>query len=145
MWHLGWRYNRAKLSISWPNMIVSVIWNSSEIFASHLSRATAIFGVDCCQFSPSWIFGLTTELIILCRLGWQYLRAKLYFYWPYMMVLIIWNNSKLSASHLSRATAIFVVDCCQFGPSCILGLKWSLWNVPTWLAVQWSIAIFIMT
>ena len=32
----------------------------------------------------------------------------------------------MSASYLSRATAIFVVDCCQFGPSWILRLKMEL-------------------
>ena len=31
--------------------------------ALHLSRATAIFVVDCCQFGPSWIFGLKIELM----------------------------------------------------------------------------------
>ena len=29
--------------------------------ALHLSRATAIFVVDCCQFGPSWMFGLKME------------------------------------------------------------------------------------
>ena len=29
----------------------------------------------------------------------------------------------MSASHISRAKAIFVVDSCQFGPSWIFGLK----------------------
>ena len=29
----------------------------------HLSRATAIFVVDGCQFGPSWIFGLKMELM----------------------------------------------------------------------------------
>ena len=29
----------------------------------YLSRATAIVVVDCCQFGPSWIFGLKIELI----------------------------------------------------------------------------------
>ena len=33
---------------------------------------------------------------------------------------------KLSPSHLIRATAIFVVDCCQFGPSWLFGLKMEL-------------------
>ena len=47
-------------------------------------------------------------------------------YWPYILVSIIWITSELSASHLSRATAIFVVDCCQFGPSWIFGLKMEL-------------------
>ena len=36
------------------------------------------------------------------------------------------KHSKLSASHLSRATAIFVDDCCQLGPSWIFGLKMEL-------------------
>ena len=31
--------------------------------ALHLSPATAIFVVDCCQFGPSWIFGLKMELM----------------------------------------------------------------------------------
>ena len=39
---------------------------------------------------------------------------------------MIWKTSKLSASHLSCSTAIFVVGCCQFGPSCISGLKMEL-------------------
>ena len=29
----------------------------------HLSGAIAILVVDCCQFDPSWIFGLKTELM----------------------------------------------------------------------------------
>ena len=32
----------------------------------------------------------------------------------------------MSALHLSRATAILVVDWCQFGPSWIFGLKMDL-------------------
>ena len=36
---------------------------------------------------------------------------------------MIWNTSKLSTLHLSCATAIFVVDSCQFGPSWISGMK----------------------
>ena len=31
--------------------------------ALHLSPATAIFVVGCCQFGPSWIFGLKMELM----------------------------------------------------------------------------------
>ena len=40
-----------------------MIWNTSAISALHLSPATAILFVDCCQFGPSWIFGLKTELM----------------------------------------------------------------------------------
>ena len=170
-------------------MIVSTILNTYEISTLHLSRVTAIFVVDCCQFGPSWIFGLKMELMAvptwlavqrskyvflltlydsindmkyfwivcitpqpchshfccwllpiwpkldfwddngaysLCRLGSRYNGAKLSFYWPYTIVSMIWNTSELSASHLSRATAIFVVDWCQFGPSWIFGLKMGL-------------------
>ena len=32
----------------------------------------------------------------------------------------------MSASHLSCATAIFVVDCCYFGPNWMFGLKMEL-------------------
>ena len=31
--------------------------------ASHLSRAIDVFVVGCCQFCPSWIFGLKMELM----------------------------------------------------------------------------------
>ena len=189
LYRLAWRYNGAKLYFSWPYMIVSMIWNTSELSALHLSRATDIFVVDCCEFGPSWMFGLKMELMAcanlvggikeqicifltlydsmndmqhfwtvcirpqpchihfccwllpmwpkldfwaengaygLCRLGWRYIGAKLYFPWHYMIVSMIWNSSELSASHLSRSTVIFVVDCCQFGPSWIFGLKTEL-------------------
>ena len=43
-----------------------------------------------------------------------------------MIVSMILNTSKLSASHLSRATSIFVVDDCEFGASCMFGLKMEL-------------------
>ena len=36
------------------------------------------------------------------------------------------NTSIFYASHVNCATAIFVVDCCQFGPSRIVGLKMEL-------------------
>ena len=49
------------------------------------------------------------------------------FYWSYMIVSMIWNTSELSASQLSRATAIFVVDCCKFGPSLMFILS-MIWN-----------------
>ena len=51
----------------------------------------------------------------------------------------------MSASHLSRATAIFVVDCCQFGLNWMFGLKLSLWPVPAWLAVERSKSVFSLT
>ena len=37
-----------------------------------------------------------------------------------------WNSYKLSVLNLSCATAIFVADCCKFGPSWMFGLKMEL-------------------
>ena len=58
------RYNRSMMSFSWPYMILSIIWNTSALSASHLSSATAIFVVDGCQFGPSGIFWLKIELMV---------------------------------------------------------------------------------
>ena len=65
---------------------------------------------------------------------------------PYMIVSTIRNTSKLSALQLSRAKAIFVVDCCQVGLSSMFGLKIELmaW-LPTWLVVQQSKAVLLLT
>ena len=41
-----------------------MIQNTSELYESHLSRATAIFVVDGCQFGPSWMFGLKMDLMV---------------------------------------------------------------------------------
>ena len=100
---------------------------------------------------PSWMFGLKMDFIVcadlvgsptdqscifpfwaengsygLCLLGSRYNRSKLSFSWTYALVSMIWNAYDLSASHLSYATASFVVDCCQFGPRWIFGLKMDL-------------------
>ena len=60
---LGLRYNGAKLYFSWSYMILSMILNTSKLSALQLRHVTAIFVVDWCQFDPSWMFGLKTELI----------------------------------------------------------------------------------
>ena len=83
----------------------------------------------CCWLLPIWPkldFWSENGAYGMCRLGWRYNGAKVYFSWPYMIVSMIWNTSELSASHLSRATAIFVLDCCQFGLRWIFGLKMEL-------------------
>ena len=94
----------------------------SELYASHPSCATAIFVIDCCQFGLSWSFGLKMQLMVCANLVGG-TTEQIYFSWTYIIVSMIWNTSKLSASHLSSATAIFVVDWCQFDPNLILGLK----------------------
>ena len=91
---LGWRYNRAKLSFSWPYMIVSMIWNTSETVCitpqpchSHI----------CCWLLPIWLkldCWAENGAYGQCRLGWRYNGAKLSFYWPYMIVSMILNTSE---------------------------------------------------
>ena len=104
-------------------MILSMIWNTTEISALHLSRSTAIIFVDCCQFGPRWIFGLKMELMACAGLVGGTTEQSCIFpeiiskHQVYEILL------KLSPSHLSRATAIFVVDGCQFCPSWIFKLK----------------------
>ena len=41
---------------------------TSDISALHLSRATAIFVVDGCQFGPIWFFRLKMELMVCAGL-----------------------------------------------------------------------------
>ena len=122
---LGWRYNGAKLTFYWPYMILSImkqfrtVWITPQPCHSHF----------CCWLLPIWPyldFWAENWSYGMCRLGLRYNGAKLYLSWTYTIVSMIWNTSELSASHLSRATAIFVVDCCQFGPSWIFGLKMEL-------------------
>ena len=63
LWWLGWWYTGAKLSFIWSYIVVSLVWNTSELSELHLSHATAISVVDCCQFGPSLMFGLKMELM----------------------------------------------------------------------------------
>ena len=83
----------------------------------------------CCWWLPIWPeldFWTENGAYGLFQLCWRYNRAKLSFSWPYMLVSMILYTFRLSASHLSFATAIFVVICCQFGPSCIFEMKMEL-------------------
>ena len=49
-------------------MIVSMILITSKMSVSHLIRVTAIFVLDCCEFGPSYIFGLKMELMACAEL-----------------------------------------------------------------------------
>ena len=103
-----------------------MIWNTPKMSPSHLSPATAIFVVDCCQFGPSWIFGLKIELMACAGLvggttEQGYLFPELICYYKWYEILLIFFELQLSP-----ATAIFVVYWCLFGPSCIFGQKMEL-------------------
>ena len=97
-----------------------------KLYVLHLRRDTAIFVVDCCQFGPSWMFGLKMELMDCSDLVGGKTEWICLYSVPDMIVSIIWKTPELSALHLSSAIAIFVVDCCQFGPSWVLGLEMEL-------------------
>ena len=123
---LGWRYNRAKIYFYWRYMIVSMIWILFEtVSITPQSRHSYL----CRWLLPIWLkldFWAENQAYGLCGLGWRYNGAKLYFSWSYMIVSIIWNSYEIYALYLSRATAMFVVDCCQFVPSWVFGLKMEL-------------------
>ena len=60
---LGWWYNGAKLSFSWPYMIVSIIWNNSETVCITPQPCHSHF---CCWLLPIWPklgFWLKMELL----------------------------------------------------------------------------------
>ena len=40
-----------------------MICNTFELSESHLSDATVIVVLDCCQFGPNWMFGLKMKLM----------------------------------------------------------------------------------
>ena len=111
---------------SWPYNIVSMIWTTFKLYALHLSRATSIFVVDCCQFDTSWMFQLKMKLMACAGLVASTTKQSCIFSWPYMIVSMIWNTFKLSVLHLSHATSIFLVYCCQFGPSWMFGMRMEL-------------------
>ena len=51
----------------------------------------------------------------------------------------------MSASHLSRAKVILVVDCCQFGPNCLFGLKMELMACANMVGGTTGKAAFFLT
>ena len=129
----------------WPYMIVSMIWNSSELSSSHLSRATAIFVVDCCQSGPSWISGLKMELMACAGLvggtteqGCLFPELICYYKWYEILLICLHYTSAVPQPFLLLIVVNLVL-------AVFLGRKWSLWSVPTWLAVQRSKAVFLLT
>ena len=127
-------------------MIVSMIWNSSENFAWHLSCATAIFVVDCCQFGPSWIFGLKMEPMACADLvDGTTVQSSLFTHLAASCANLFGCTTDKSCLFLSLHVSIndmkhFLAVCmtpqpchshlccwfCQFGPSWMFGLKMEL-------------------
>ena len=132
---LGWSYKGAKLSFSWPYMIVSIIWNNSVNVSI---TPQPCYSHYCCWLLTIWPkldFWAESGAYGLCQLGWRYNWAKLIFSWPYIKVSMIWNTSENSTLHLSRVTAILLLIAANLAQAGVLGWKWSLWPVPAWLVL----------
>ena len=113
-----------------------MIWNTSELSASHLSRATANFVVDGCQFGHNWILGWKWSLWSVARLrcNADKFQVDLYEVLPNFL------------HHTSAVPQPFILlIAANLGLAWFLGWKWSLWPVPAWLEVQRSKAVFFLT
>ena len=92
---------------------------------------------DCCQFGSSWIVGMKMELMVCAGLVGGTLavqRSKAVFLLNlYDSINDMEYFQNISPSHLSRVTAIFVVDGCQFGPSWmfIISMIWNSYELST--------------
>ena len=122
---LGWRYNGRK--ISFPDLIWYYLWY--ETLQNYLHYTSDV--------PQPFLLLIAANLAQAGCLGWKWSlrpvpawltvqRSKAVFFWPYMILSMIWNTSQLSPAELSRATAIFVVGGCQIDPSGMLGLKMEL-------------------
>ena len=122
-----------------------MIWNTSKLSPSHLSHATAIFVVDGCQFGPSWIFGLKMELMVYAGLVGGTTDQICIF----LILYDIINDMKYFRNCLHHTSALpqpfLLLIAANSALAGFLGWKWSLWPVPTWLAVQRIKAVFFLT
>ena len=127
---------RAKLYFSWPYMIVSMILNSSELSALHLSSATAIFVVDCCQFGPSWMFELKMELMAYYSLVGGTTEQSCIF--PDLIWYYQWYETLTNCLYYTSAVPqpFLLLIAANLALAAFLGWKWSLWPVPAWLEIQ---------
>ena len=122
-----------------------MMWNTSELSASHLSRATVIFVADGCQFGPSWVFGLKTELMACAgSVGGTMEQICLFpeLIWKYQWYEILLNCLHHTSALPQPFLFLFNANLALAG---LLGWKLSLWHVPTWLEVQRNKAVFFLT
>ena len=122
-----------------------MIWNTSELSALYLSRATAIFVVDGLHFSPSWFFWLKMELMACVDLvGGTTEKICLF---PDPIWYYKWYETFPNCMHYTSAVSqpFLLLIAANLDLAGFLGWKWSLWPVPTWLAVQRSKALFFLT
>ena len=116
-----------------------------ELSASHLSRATAIFVVDCCQFGPSWIFGLKMELMACAGLVGGTTEQSCFF----TVILLYYQWYEIIRNSLHHTSAVpqllLLLIAANLALAGILGWKWSLWPVRAWLKVHQRKAFLFLT
>ena len=125
-------------------MIFSIIWNTSKFSALYLSCGTIIFIVECCQFGPSWMFGLKMELMACTRLVGSTTEQSCIF--PDLICQYHWYETIPSYLHYNSAVPqpFLLLIAANFAQSGCLGWKWILLPVATWLTVQRSRALFLL-
>ena len=86
------------------------------MFPSHLSPATAILVVDCCQFGPSWIFGLKMELMACVGLVGDILGSISYHWYYHIRSLKIQLCSVVPPTKSAQAISSIFSPKIQLGP-----------------------------
>ena len=121
----------------------------------HLGPATAIFVVGCCQYGPSWIFGLNMELMACAIFVGGTTEQSCLF--PYLICSYQWYQTILNFLHYTSAVPqpFLLLIAANLALAGFLGWTWSLWPVPAllavqqsktdWLAIQRSKAVFLLT
>ena len=89
-----------------------MIWNTSKLSASHLSRARATFVVDGCQFGPCWIYGLKMELMACANLVGSTTEQSFLSNWPFRRQCFI---SLILIYRVRKNTAFLRCIANQFG------------------------------
>ena len=154
-WCLGWKWSLWPVPtwfvVQWSKAVFILILYDSiscmkhfRISASNLSRVTAILLVDCCQYGPSWMFGLKMELMACADLVGSTTEQSCIFtdiIWYYQgyetLPKNLHHNSAVPQPFLLFIAANLTYAGC-------LGWRWSLCPVPYWLAVQRSKAVFFL-
>ena len=146
--------------MAWANLVVDtteqrciftdLIWYYQwyeilpKLSPSLLSRATAIFVFDCCQFGPSWIFGLKMELMACAYFVGGTTDQSCLLLALYDSI----NDMKHLQNFLHHTSAVpqpfLLLIAANLALAGFLGWKWSLWPVPAWLAVQRSKYVFFL-
>ena len=101
----------------------------------------------CCCLLPIWPkfnFRAENGAYGLCRLGWQYNRANMYFSWPYMILSMIWKPLNC-LHHISAVPQPFLLLMHVWAENGAYGLcRLGLWYNRAKLYFYWTCMILSM-